>query len=149
MEIEGVVLKEARQLIYADRRGWLAEVARSDEDGEVPMVYCSLTAPGVIRGPHEHCNQTDRFVFIGKATVWLWDNRKGSPTKGARAKIEVALAAKIVVPPGVVHAYRNDGKVVYLTVVNAPDQLYKGRARQEPVDEVRHEDDPANKFNPW
>jgi dTDP-4-dehydrorhamnose 3,5-epimerase len=148
-EIDGIEVLADQQVAHLDDRGWLAEVARSDEDGEVPMAYVSLTRPNVTRGPHEHRNQTDRFLFIGQATVWLWDNREGSTTDRVRQRIHVTGVAKVVIPPGIVHAYRNDAPLNNLTVINAPDQLYMGRARQDPVDEVRHEDDPHSKFKPW
>jgi dTDP-4-dehydrorhamnose 3,5-epimerase len=45
----------------------------------------------------------------------------------------------------VVHAYRNVGGEPGL-VFNCPDRLYKGPGRKEPVDEIRHEDDPASPF---
>jgi len=43
------------------------------------------------------------------------------------------------VPPGVVHAYKNVSRVAGL-VFNCPNRLYAGRHREEPVDEIRHED---------
>jgi dTDP-4-dehydrorhamnose 3,5-epimerase len=51
----------------------------------------------------------------------------------------------VVVPKGVVHAYRNVGHTTGL-VVNFPDRLYKGEGYRDPVDEIRHEDDPATIF---
>jgi dTDP-4-dehydrorhamnose 3,5-epimerase len=51
----------------------------------------------------------------------------------------------LIVPPGVVHAYQNVGGVPGL-VFNCPNRLYKGAGRQEPVDEIRHEEDPDSPF---
>jgi len=45
----------------------------------------------------------------------------------------------------VVHAYKNVGSVEGL-VFNAPDRLYAGEGRSGPVDEIRHENDPASPF---
>ena len=45
----------------------------------------------------------------------------------------------VVVPIGVVHAYKNVGDESGI-VFNAPNRLYKGWGRKEPVDEIRHED---------
>jgi dTDP-4-dehydrorhamnose 3,5-epimerase len=45
----------------------------------------------------------------------------------------------VVVPPKVAHAYKNISDVPGL-VFNAPNRLYAGWGRSEPVDEVRHED---------
>ena len=47
--------------------------------------------------------------------------------------------AAVWIPPGVVHAYRNVGDVSGL-VFNAPNRLYAGWGKKEPVDEIRHED---------
>jgi dTDP-4-dehydrorhamnose 3,5-epimerase len=44
-----------------------------------------------------------------------------------------------------VHAYRNIGEVPGL-VFNAPNRLYAGWKRTEPVDEIRHEDSSPETF---
>ena len=106
------------------------------------MGYLSLTKPGVERGPHEHHEQTDLFVFFnGTFRVYLWDARKESETFGTRCVVEVGESnpATIIVPPGVVHAYRNVGKTDAL-IFNCPNKLYGGWNRAETVDEIRHED---------
>jgi dTDP-4-dehydrorhamnose 3,5-epimerase len=46
--------------------------------------------------------------------------------------------ARVVIPPGVVHAYKNVGDVPGL-IVNMPNRLYGGAGRRGPVDETRHE----------
>ena len=130
---------------YEDARGWLAEVFRQDE---LPtalhpvMGYLSLTHPGVARGPHEHAEQTDLFVFFdGTFRLYLWDARPTSATYGHRQILDVGRAHPVVaiVPPGVVHAYRNVGAADAL-IFNCPNQLYAGEGKREPVDEIRHED---------
>lgn len=151
-EIEGV---KARWLqTTADERGWLLELYRTDELTEADvtwptMAYLSTTQPGVTRGPHEHERQTDLFVFIGTTMLYLWDNRPHSPTYGNRRKIVISSSpVQVVVPPGVVHAYKNSGYAP-LTVFNGPDELYAGYNKSEPVDEVRHEKDLNTVFKPW
>lgn len=113
------------------------------------MAYLSMTRPGVARGPHEHREQTDLLAFAGPSdfAVTLWDNRTGSPTFGRRETFVLGTSrpATIIVPAGVVHAYRNVGKVDGW-VLNFPNRLYKGPGRQEPVDEIRHEDDVNSRF---
>jgi dTDP-4-dehydrorhamnose 3,5-epimerase len=47
----------------------------------------------------------------------------------------------VLIPAGVVHAYRNIGSVPGM-VFNCPNQLYMGEGKREEIDEVRHEDDP-------
>jgi dTDP-4-dehydrorhamnose 3,5-epimerase len=147
-EIEGV---EISALAYhQDARGWLAEIYREDEMSVRPvMAYVSQTHPGVARGPHEHRDQADVFVFMGPSTfrVYLWDTRAGSPTQGRTMRFEAGeeLPARVVVPAGVVHAYKNVGAKEGL-VINCPDRLYAGEGRREPVDEIRWEDEPTGRF---
>ena len=52
------------------------------------MAYISQTLPGIVRGPHEHNDQTDYFAFIGPSDfeLTLWDARAESPTFGAKSK---------------------------------------------------------------
>jgi len=145
MRMEGVLIKEL--YIHQDQRGWLAEIMRDDESSVKPvMSYLSMTRPGLSRGPHEHRDQTDYFCFIGKFRVYLWDNRKDSATFGEREIVETGGAPTIaVIPPGVVHAYKNIGGVDGL-VINLPDRLYMGWGKKEEVDEVRYEDDPDSGY---
>lgn len=130
---------------YEDQRGWLAEFFRQDElpdDLHPVMGYISLTHAGVTRGPHEHVEQTDLFVFFsGTFRLYLWDAREDAPTYGYRQVIDVGEhnPTTAIVPPGVVHAYRNIGDDDAL-IVNCPNRLYAGEGKQHPVDEIRHED---------
>ena len=148
IRIEGV---EVTPLAYHhDARGWLTEIYRADEMRLQPvMAYVSQTHPGVARGPHEHREQADVFVFMGPSNfrVYLWDNRPHSPTHGRHMRFEVGedFPARVVVPAGVVHAYKNIGTRAGL-VINCPDRLYAGAGRREPVDEIRWEDDPSGRY---
>ena len=47
----------------------------------------------------------------------------------------------VLIPKGVVHAYRNTGAVDGI-VFNCPNRLYMGEGKKTPIDEIRHEDDP-------
>jgi dTDP-4-dehydrorhamnose 3,5-epimerase len=51
----------------------------------------------------------------------------------------------IIIPAGVVHAYRNIGQEMGM-VLNLPNRLYAGKEKKEPVDEIRHENDPNSPF---
>ena len=89
-EIEGVVVRELKR--FLDNRGWLCELFRSDElPAEVfpQMSYCSLTYPGIARGPHAHRYQTDIFCFVGPGNfeIRLWDNREDSATFGIMQRL--------------------------------------------------------------
>jgi dTDP-4-dehydrorhamnose 3,5-epimerase len=111
------------------------------------MSYISMTAPGIVRGPHEHAIQSDLLCFFGQARfrLFLWDNRPDSSTFGKKFQTDIDPPISILVPPGVVHAYKNIGLVDGF-VANAPNKLYAGPGRVEPVDEIRHENDKEAKF---
>lgn len=139
---------EVRKLnIYKDQRGWLGEIIREDETTLTPlMTYISMTKPGVARGPHEHTEQTDYFCIIGSFRLYFWDNRKTSTTYKEHKTIDTSDIPTIaIVPPGIVHAYKNIGSREGF-VINLPDRLYKGRGKTAPVDEVRYENDPDSPY---
>jgi dTDP-4-dehydrorhamnose 3,5-epimerase len=148
--IKGVVAKKLEK--FTDDRGWLLETFRTDEipQGTQPaMSYVSMTKPGVVRGPHEHEDQTDIFVFIGPGEfeLHLWDNRKDSTTFGKFEKYKFGenKPGLVIVPPGVVHGYKNvSDKEAWC--LNYPNRLYAGKDKKEKVDEIRHEKDPHSKF---
>ena len=137
---------------FLDERGWLTELFRNDElDPDIApvMSYISMTQPGVARGPHEHLDQTDYFCFLGPSNfkVYLWDARPGSSTFGVKQVVYAGVDAPtmMVVPPGVVHAYRNIGMENGI-VFNAPNRLFAGQGKREPVDEIRHEESGDSPF---
>jgi dTDP-4-dehydrorhamnose 3,5-epimerase len=142
--IEGVhVIKLVK---HNDERGFLVETFRTDSLPQAlqpVMSYISYTEPGVGRGPHEHESQTDIFAFVGPGNfkIYLWDNRCNSTTFRNRMIVVAGLdnPATVIVPPGVVHAYRNISKTDQGMVLNYPDRLYAGWGKKEPVDEIRHE----------
>lgn len=142
-DIQGVVLKPLKR--FTDSRGWLIELFRDDEldAALIPrMAYVSETLPGVARGPHEHVDQTDYFAFVGPGDfkLYLWDARPASPTYCRMTVAVVGQSSPMaaIVPPGVVHAYKNVSQISGW-VFNAPNQLYAGEGRKQPVDEIRHE----------
>jgi dTDP-4-dehydrorhamnose 3,5-epimerase len=150
--IDGVVWKPLT--FYTDPRGWLCELFRDDDvpaEYRPVMAYVSMTQPGVARGPHEHVEQADYFCFTGPGTfrVYLWDARPASPTFGHKEVRDVGdgTPMALIVPPGVVHAYRNVSQGNGI-VFNAANALYAGEGRKgwrgpkgtpEYVDEIRHE----------
>ncbi len=148
--IIGVVVKEVSP--YLDQRGWLTEIWRSDEYKSIicpAMSYISMTNPETARGPHEHVHQTDCFVFLGNSRFYvkLWDNRKESSSfnKTMFFDCEPGKIMIVIVPPGVVHGYKNTGDKPGL-IINLPDKLYAGEGKKEKIDEIRHEIDPQSQF---
>jgi dTDP-4-dehydrorhamnose 3,5-epimerase len=148
--IDGVILKPLMK--HTDSRGWLCELFRHDEmpaEFHPVMAYISMTEPGVARGPHEHADQADYFCFLGPSNfkLYLWDNRPQSKTYQVR-QVEMCGQDRpmlVIIPPGVVHAYKNIGDVPGI-VFNCPNRLYKGPGRKEAVDEIRHEEDAGTVF---
>jgi len=146
--IPGIVIRPLGR--FEDQRGWLSELFREDElpEGFLPVMgYLSVTKPGVARGPHEHREQTDGFAFLdGEYDLYLWENRPGRGEAAERHRVGAGSPVLVIVPPGVVHAYRNVGPRDAF-VLNFPNQLYAGRGKKEPVDEIRHEDDEGSRFS--
>ncbi len=133
---------------FVDERGWLAELFRQDELEEEfypAMVYISVTEPLVQRGPHEHSDQADLFCFIGTGNfkLRLWDNREDSPTYRNMMTLFVGAdnPTAVIIPKGVVHAYKNVSTMEKGVVINCPNRLYMGAGKKEEIDEIRHEDD--------
>jgi len=150
VSIDGVIWKPLTK--YRDPRGWLCELFRHDEIPEEfhpVMAYISMTEPNIARGPHEHVDQADCFCFIGPSNfkVYLWDSRRSSKTFGAKEVRVVGFDKPmlLIVPAGVVHAYKNVGGEQGL-VFNCPNRLYKGDGKKEPVDEIRHEEHEGSQF---
>lgn len=149
-DINGVIIRRLTK--HADSRGWLMELFRRDEmtpETHPVMSYLSMTTPGACRGPHEHADQTDCFCFLGYSSfrLYLWDNRRKSPTFGHKCQIAISAedCLMVLVPSGVVHAYKNTGYGEGL-VFNAPNRLYAGEGKGEPVDEIRYEDQSDSPF---
>jgi dTDP-4-dehydrorhamnose 3,5-epimerase len=144
-EIEGVHIQHLVE--HADERGTLVQTFRIDSlpaDLSPVMSYVSYTEPGVGRGPHEHKEQTDIFAFIGPGNfkLYLYDNRSSSRTY-RKKKVLVAGSKNpvlVIIPPGVVHGYKNISSNERGMVINYPNRLYRGWEEKDETDEIRHED---------
>ncbi len=149
--IHGVIIKKLVR--HIDQRGCLTETFRIDDfSGNIKplMSYVSFTEPGVSRGPHEHRKQTDIFSFIGPGSflIRVWDNRKDSETYGKFMEFFCGQdnPVTVLVPPGVVHGYKNISRVERGMVINYPDRLFMGWNRKKPVDEIRYEGESDSQF---
>lgn len=147
--IKGVVFFDLPR--HSDERGWLVELFRSDrleKQNDPVMGYVSQTLPGVVRGPHEHAEQSDLFCFMGPGDfeLVLWEKREsGDPYREVHLVGECRPLA-VVVPPGVVHGYKNVSEKPGL-VLNFPNRLYGGPGGCWPVDEIRHEADSSSLYS--
>ena len=148
--IEGVVCKTIKA--YTDQRGWLMEIYREDE-----LAGGISSGNGLYeRNAAGHRPRAARTSFSSRLFRLSWSRRillvslgysEKSPTYGCSMRMIVGQSnpCTVVVPPGVVHAYKNVGDVPGW-VFNLPNQLYAGEGRKEPVDEIRHENDPYTPF---
>ena len=146
-KIQDVVVYPIKK--FVDERGWLAELFRHDEIEQEfypAMSYISVTEPLTQRGPHEHVDQADLFCFIGPGNfkLRLWDNREASPTYRYVMTLFVGAdnAQAVIIPKGVVHAYKNVSTTEKGMVINCPNRLFMGAGKKEEIDEIRHEDNP-------
>jgi dTDP-4-dehydrorhamnose 3,5-epimerase len=107
-----------------------------------------MTLPGVVRGPHEHKDQTDIFCFLGPGDfeLHLWEPVRlelSDMSDNAYHEVfrvgEYCCPVAVLIPPGVIHAYKNISDKPGF-VVNCPNRLYAGPGKRYPVDEIRHED---------
>ena len=146
--ITGVIIKKLEK--FEDDRGWIYEVYREDQDEVKPvMSYVSYTEQNIVRGPHEHEQQSDFFIFVGYGDfeLYMWDNRKDSDTYKNHIKIVVGESNRcsVLIPPGVVHGYKAISHGGSFSI-NLPDKLYKGEEKKEEIDCVRHEDEKNSLF---
>jgi dTDP-4-dehydrorhamnose 3,5-epimerase len=95
---------------HVDDRGSFTELYRAEwGTGVTPIQWNAVRSEaGVLRGVHVHIRHDDYLtVPIGRAVVGLHDLRRGSPTEGMNALVELggAQAAALVIPHGVAHGF--------------------------------------------
>jgi dTDP-4-dehydrorhamnose 3,5-epimerase len=124
--IDGVKIKKLR--VIPDERGFLMEMLRSDDEifEKFGQVYVTACYPGVIKGWHYHCKQTDYFTVVnGMAKVVLYDGREDSPTHGEINEFFMGNMNQILlkIPPLVMHGFKAIGtEPAY--VINCPTEVY-------------------------
>ncbi len=82
--IAGVVVKPLRQLL--DERGKVMHMLRADsaEFERFGEVYFSVVNPGAVKAWHLHKEMALNYaVPVGNIKMVLFDDREGSPTRGA------------------------------------------------------------------
>jgi dTDP-4-dehydrorhamnose 3,5-epimerase len=105
---EGVALRPLD--MNRDFRGSFTEVFREEwETGISPVQWNIVSSEaGTLRGVHVHIRHDDYLTTLrGRASVGLRDLRRGSPTEGMSALVELAgdpLTA-LLIPHGVAHGF--------------------------------------------
>jgi len=95
---------------HDDERGVFVELYRLEwETGVVPVQWNAVRSrAGVLRGVHVHIRHNDYLtVPFGRASVGLRDLRRGSPTEGVAAVVDLdgERPAALVIPHGVAHGF--------------------------------------------
>lgn len=124
--IEGVRTKPLK--VVADERGRLMEMLRADDDffTRFGQTYLTAAYPGVVKAWHYHTKQTDHFVCVsGMMKLVLYDDREGSPTRGAINEFFIGEHNNLLVtiPPLVFHGFKCISEREAL-VVNIPTEVY-------------------------
>lgn len=107
-------------VINSDDRGWLFELAKSHQFGQI---FISQTRPGYVRGEHWHHTKIERFCVIqGQGEVFFreLDTDRIFSHKLSGEKVQI-----IDIPVGVVHAIENTGNDDMLLVIWANEVLDK------------------------
>jgi dTDP-4-dehydrorhamnose 3,5-epimerase len=105
---EGVALRPLD--MNRDPRGSFTEVFREEWDTGISPVQWNIVSSeaGTLRGVHVHIRHDDYLTTLrGRASVGLRDLRRGSPTEGMSALVELAedpLTA-LLIPHGVAHGF--------------------------------------------
>ena len=95
---------------HADERGVFTELYRREwGTGAEPIQWNAVwSEAGVLRGVHVHVRHDDYLtVPVGRASVGLKDLRRGSPTEGLAALVELGRErpGALVIPHGVAHGF--------------------------------------------
>jgi dTDP-4-dehydrorhamnose 3,5-epimerase len=131
--IDGVVTKQLKQ--FADERGWLTEILRSDWEHfkKFGQVYVTAAYPQVVKAWHMHKKQTDNIACIkGMIKLVLYDDREKSKTKGEINEFIIGEKNLILVqiPPEVWHGFKTITEE-YALVINIPTELYNYKEPDE------------------
>lgn len=110
--IDGVKVISLRQI--PDERGKVMHMLKAtdrhfEKFGEI---YFSVVYPGVVKGWHLHSKMIINYAVVsGMIKLVLYDQRKGSPTKGELMELFVGEDNYVLVkvPPGVVNGFRGIG----------------------------------------
>lgn len=110
--IEGVRIIRKRTI--PDERGAIFHMLkRSDPEFDTfGEIYFSCGYPGVIKAWHIHKEMTlNNFCVVGMIKLVLYDDRPGSPSKGALTEVFMGEQNRLLVqiPPGVTNGYKAFG----------------------------------------
>lgn len=102
--IDGVEVHQLRRI--PDERGSVMHMLRRDDPWfrEFGEIYFSTIYPGAIKAWHLHTRMTLNYaVPVGQVKLVIYDDRAGSPTRGALQELFIGgdQYVLVTVPPGV------------------------------------------------
>jgi dTDP-4-dehydrorhamnose 3,5-epimerase len=134
-----------------DERGAVFHMLREDDESfeRFGEIYFSLVYPGVIKGWHLHHRMTLNYaVPVGMVKLVCYDDREGSPTRGAVQELHIGDLnyALVTIPPHVWNGFKGIGDRPALvancaTVAHDPSEIERldPLAAQIPYDwSLRH-----------
>lgn len=136
--IDGVKIKPLKKI--CDERGMVMHMLRSDdpEFEKFGEIYFSVVYPEVVKGWHNHREMTQNYAVVsGLIKLVLYDERKGSPTKGELQEIFMGEDNYVLVriPPRVWNGFKGIGTEPAIvancaTIPHDPDEI----SRLDPFD---------------
>jgi dTDP-4-dehydrorhamnose 3,5-epimerase-like enzyme len=96
---------------FVDARGSLFEPLDDVELGRQRNVHVVLTAPGEVRGNHQHPASVEMTAVVGPCLVRLKESNEIRDVN-----VPAGQTWRFTIPPGVVHAYRNTGTAQMILV---------------------------------
>lgn len=119
--------------MHPDERGSVCELFRDDWAPSIEAVqWHALTSrAGTLRGMHLHVQHADcKILVAGREALMLKDLRRGSPTEGGAARLELSAEelSSVIVPPGVAHgiySYVDSVTVVGTTKLYDPNDEFE------------------------
>lgn len=111
-----------------DPRGWLAEVLRGRDLGQI---FVSVTHPGIARGNHWHHTKTEKFLVVSGEAVVRFRRIAGTevleyPVSGSEPRV-------VDIPPGYTHSIVNTGATDLVTLFWASEPFDPGRPDTYPL----------------
>lgn len=130
-EIDGVKATPLRRI--PDERGAVLHMLREDSPAfeRFGEIYFSLVYPGVVKGWHIHKRMTLNYaVPVGMVKLVCYDDREGSPTRGAIQELHLGELnyALVTIPPLVWNGFKGEGASPALvancaTIPHDPDEI--------------------------
>lgn len=134
VSIHDVVITPLKR--FPDERGTVMHIMKATDKqfkafGEV---YASTIYPGVVKGWHFHEKITLNYVVLaGSIKFVLYDERDGSPTKGAVQEIFMGVDnyVRVTVPPGIWSGFKciSAKPALVCNVIDSPHDPSESRRR--------------------